>query len=333
MSVVAAHLAPAAPGTAATSVVVALDDGYAAYDQEKTILARAGARFELRPCRGDTAVAVEAARDADVVLVRESPVSREVIESMQRCRAVIRYGIGVDNIDQQAARERGIFVANVPDYGIDEVSTQAVALALAVGRRVRLHDRDVRAGRWNTSVLKPMYRLRGRTLGLVGFGRIARMTLEKLAGFGFGRVLVHDPLADLPTGVEAVSVDEICCEADLVSLHAPLTPETRHLIDARRLALMRPTAILVNTARGGLVDLDALHDALAAGRLLGAGLDVFDPEPPDPAHPLFGRDDVVVTNHIGWYSEESMRELQRKAAEEALRVLRGEPPLHWLNRW
>ena len=159
------------------------------------------------------------------------------------------------------------------------------------------------------------------------------MTHDKLAGFGFARVLVHDPLAALPPTVQAASVDEICREADAISLHAPLTAQTRHLIDARRLALMRPTAVLVNTARGGLVDLDALAGHLAAGRLLGAGLDVFEHEPPDPQHPLFALDNVVVTNHIGWYSEEAMRELQRKAAEEAVRVLGGAPPLHWLNRW
>lgn len=318
---------------AAFARVVALDDGYAAYDQETALLAAANAAFELRPCRGDAALAELAVRGADVVLVRESPLPRRVIEAMDRCRAIVRYGIGVDNIDQAAASERRIMVANVPDYGIDEVSSQAVALALAVSRRVLLHDREVRSGRWSTGVLEPMYRLRGRTLGLIGYGRIARMTHAKLAGFGFARVLVHDPAAELPGDVEAASVDDICREADLVSLHAPLMPSTHRLIDARRLALMRPTAILVNTARGGLLDLDALHEALAARRLLGAGLDVFETEPPDPSHPLFALDNVVVTNHVGWYSEESMRELQRKAAEEALRVLRGEPPRHWLNRW
>lgn len=313
--------------------VVALDDGYAEYDQEAALLAAEGATFELRPCRKDPRAAAESVRGADVVLVRESPVPRLVIEAMDRCRAIIRYGIGVDNIDQEAARERRIAVANVPDYGTDEVSTQAVALALAVVRRVALHDAEVRSGRWSTGVLKPMYRLRGRTLGLVGYGRIARMTHEKLAGFSFGRVLIDDPHAEMPPGAEKASVDEICREADLISLHAPLTPQTRHLIDGRRLSTMRPTAILVNTARGGLVDLDALYRALADGRILGAGLDVFEQEPPDPAHPLFGLDNVVVTNHIGWYSEEAMRELQLKTAQEAVRALRGEPLRHWLNRW
>lgn len=313
-------------------LVVALDDGYAAYDQEEALLAEAGARFALRPCRRDEAAARDAVRDADVVLVRESPVNRAVIEAMERCRAVIRYGIGVDNIDQAAARERGIHVANVPDYGTEEVSSHAVALALGVARHLGLHDAEVRAGRWSTGVLQPMVRWRGRTLGLVGFGRIARMTLDKLRGFGFSRVMVYDPMAELPADVERADMDTLCAQADVISLHAPLNDQTRHLINAQRLSLMKRTAIVVNTARGGLVDTDALYEALKARRILGAGLDVFEQEPPG-AHPLLQLDNVIVTNHMGWYSEESMRELQRKTAEEAVRVLRGEPPLHWLNRW
>jgi len=313
-------------------LVVALDDGYAAYDQEELLLADAGARFALRPCRRDEAAALEAVREADVVLVRESPVTRRVIEAMTRCQAIIRYGIGVDNIDQKAASERRIYVVNVPDYGIEEVSSHAVALALTVARRICLHDSEVRAGRWSTGVLQPMVRWRGRTLGLVGFGRIARMTLDKLRGFSFGRVLVHDPAVELPPDVERADMDTLCAQADVISLHAPLNEHTRHLIDARRLALMRSTAIVVNTARGGLVDTDALYGALKDRRILGAGLDVFEQEPPG-AHPLLALNNVVVTNHMGWYSEESMRELQRKATEEAVRVLNGQPPVNWINRW
>jgi D-3-phosphoglycerate dehydrogenase / 2-oxoglutarate reductase len=316
-----------------TPLVVAIDDGYDRYDQEETILGAAGARFELRPCRRDPQATIAAVRDAAVVLVREGPVPRAAIEAMRLGRAVIRYGIGVDNIDQQVARERKIVVANVPDYGTDEVATQTVALALAAARHVRLHDNEVRSGRWSTGVLRKMYRLRGRTLGFVGYGRIARRTHEMLAGFGFGRTLVHDNHPALPAGCEAADVDEICREADLISLHVPLTPATRHLIDARRIALMRPTAIVVNTARGGLIDMDALAAALATGAIHGAGLDVLEHEPPDPKHPLLALDNAVITNHIGWYSEEAMRDLQRLAAEEAARVLRGERPLHWLNPW
>lgn len=314
-------------------LVVAIDDGYERYDQEESILGAVGARFALRPCRRDPAKTIEAVRDASIVLVREGPVPRAAIEAMRHGRAVIRYGIGVDNIDQAAARERRIMVANVPDYGTDEVATQTVALALAVTRHLRLHDAEVRAGRWSTGVLRKMHRLRGRTLGLVGYGRIARRTHEMLAGFGFARTLVHDHHAALPAGCEAADVDAICREADLISLHLPLSAATRHLIDARRIALMRPTAVLVNTARGGLVDLDALAAALAEGRIHGAGLDVLEHEPPDPKHPILGLPNVVLTNHIGWYSEEAMRDLQRMTAEEAARILRGERPLHWLNPW
>ncbi len=319
---------------ASTPLVVAIDDGYASYDQEVSLLDAAGARFVLRPARGSAAAAADAVRDATVVLVRESPVNADVVAALPaQARGIVRYGIGVDNVDQRAASGRRIHVANVPDYGIDEVATQAVALALAVVRRLRLHDRAVRSGAWASGVVAPIHRLRGGTLGLVGYGRIARMTHAMLAGFGFARVLAHDPRAELPAGVDAADVDTICRESDLISLHAPLTPATRQLIDARRLALMKPTAVFVNTARGGLIDLDALHAALLAGRPMGAGLDVFDPEPPDPSHPLFALDEVVVTNHIGWYSEESMRDLQRKAAEEAARIVRGEAPRNWLNRW
>lgn len=313
-------------------LVVAIDDGYASYDQELTLLTEAGADFALRPVRGDAQATVEAVRDASIVLVRESPLGRQALQAMLHGQAVIRYGIGVDNIDLDAARELRIRVANVPDYGTEEVSSQAVALALALNRQLLLHDREVRQGRWSTGVLRPMHRLRGRLLGLVGYGRIARMTHAKLAGFGFERVLVHDPNAkNLPSDVIQCDLDTLCREADLISLHAPLTTRTRHMINAERLALMKPSTVLVNTARGGLIDHQALYEALSKQQLAGAGLDVFEPEPPDVRHPLLMLDNVIVTNHIGWYSEESLRELQRKAAEEAVRVLRGEPLLNWLN--
>jgi D-3-phosphoglycerate dehydrogenase / 2-oxoglutarate reductase len=317
--------------TASERLVVALDDGYSSYDQEHSMLGAVPARFALRPCGGSELAALQAVRGADIVMVRETPVSRAVIAAMDRCKGIVRYGIGVDNIDLDAARIRQIAVANVPDYGIDEVSTHAVALLLAVARQLRTRDVHVREGRWNAPRTQPMVRLRGRALGLIGYGRIARQVHEKLAGFGFDRVLIHDPSAELPPGALPVSIDEVCAQCDVISLHAPLSQDTRHLIDAARLALMRPTAILVNTARGGLVDLDALHRALAEHRLLGAGLDVFDTEPPDVSHPVFGLANVVVSDHIGWYSEEAMRDLQRKATEEAVRILNGLAPKHWLN--
>lgn len=312
---------------------MAIDDGYSSYDQEISILEKIGASFELRPAYGSEDRVCEVVRDADVILVRESPVTRRVVEVATKCKAIIRYGIGVDNVDLVAAKDHKIPVANVPDYGVEEVSTQTVALLLSVVRRIAAHDDLVRRGAWTTGTTEKMYRLRGQTLGLIGYGRIARTTHAMLGGFGFSQVLVHDPMAVLNDSVKAATVDDICSKADVIAIHAPLTPETHHLINAKRLSLMKPTTVLVNTARGGLVDLDALSNSLSKNEIYGAGIDVFEQEPPDHNHPIFKLKNVVVTNHIGWYSEESMRELQRKAAEEAARALQGQTLLNWLNRW
>jgi D-3-phosphoglycerate dehydrogenase / 2-oxoglutarate reductase len=312
---------------------VVVDSGYDGYDAERAILAPFGAEVVLRPCDGDAEKVVEAVRDADAVLVRESPVGRAAIDAMTRCRAIVRYGIGVDNIDQAAARDRRIYVANVPDYGAEEVSDQALALLLGVVRRVASRDRAVRAGAWNVSRAEKMYRVAGRTLGLVGYGRIARTFERKMRGMGVADVLVYDPFAADLGAARAVALDTLCREADYISVHAPLTPETRHILGAPQFAVMKPTAIVVNTARGPLVDEVALVAALQARRILGAGIDVYEQEPPRREHPLFALDNVVLSDHTGWYSEESVNELQTKAAQEIARVFRGEPPLHWLNRW
>jgi D-3-phosphoglycerate dehydrogenase / 2-oxoglutarate reductase len=314
--------------------VVVIDSGYESYETEASILEPVGARVEVVPCDGDAGKVKHAVLDADAVMVRESRVSRAAIEAMRRCRAIVRYGIGVDNIDLEAARERRIYVANVPDYGCEEVSDQAMALLLAVARRIAARDRAVRSGAWNVSRSQRMYRVAGRVLGLVGYGRIARALERKMRGIGVARVLVHDPLlGESPPGVAMVDLDTLCREADYISLHAPATAHTRRMIDARRIALMKPTAILINTARGTLVDEDALLVALREQRLQGAGLDVYESEPPRRDHPLFALDNAVLSDHTGWYSEESIPELQEKAAQEVARVLRGEAPRNWLNPW
>lgn len=312
---------------------VVLDGGYDNWDTERRILAPVGADVVVRPCERDAAKVLAAIADADAVLVRESPVGRAAIAAAPRLKGIVRYGIGVDNVDLEAARERGVRVANVPDYGSEEVSDQALALLLGVVRHVAARDRALRAGGWNIGRAERMHRIAGRTLGLVGYGRIARCFERKMRGLGVARVLVSDPAVASAAGVEVVDVDTLCSEADYVSVHAPLTPATRHLLDARRLALMKPGAIVVNTARGALIDEAALVEALAAKRIAGAGLDVFEVEPPRGDHPLFALDNVVLSDHTGWYSEESIVDLQTKAAEEAARILRGEPPRNWVNRW
>ncbi|HXH84731.1 MAG TPA: C-terminal binding protein [Candidatus Tectomicrobia bacterium] len=313
---------------------VILDDGYASYDTERAVLGAAGAEVVLRPCRGDARRAREAVTDADAVLVRETPVDAGVVAAMTRCRVIVRYGVGVDNVDLEAARARRIPVANVPDYGVEDVSDHTVALLLAVARRIVTRDRAVRAGAWGIGPAEPVHRVAGRVLGLIGYGRIGRAVHRKLGGFGLARVLVHDPFLDAaPPGVELVDLERLVAEADYVCLHCPLTPATHHLIDAPRLRAMKPTAILVNAARGPIVDEAALVEALREGRIFGAGLDVFEREPLPAHHPLRALDRVVLSDHTAWYSEESIADLQRKAAEEAARGLRGEPLRSWVNAW
>ena len=313
---------------------VMIDEGYESYETEARLLAAAGCSFQEMPCDYDPARILAAVGEADAVLLREAPLPRSAIQAMTRGKAIVRYGAGVDNVDLEAARDRGIKVANVPDYGIEEVSDQALALLMAVVRRVATRDYDVRKGAWNVARKEPMYRIAGKTLGICGYGRIGRAFHRKAAGLGFARTLIHDPyLAGAPEGAEAVDLDRLCREADIVSLHMPLTPETRHMINAARLAAMPKNAVLINVSRGGLIDEDALADALDNGHLFGAGLDVFEQEPPDLSHPLFRQPSLAISDHTGWYSEESVADLQRKAAEEVVRILEGQEPLNWVNRW
>jgi D-3-phosphoglycerate dehydrogenase len=315
--------------------VVVVDGGYESYGIEQRILAPLDADVIVEPCHGDPARIKTATAEADAVLVRDSPIDAEAIAGMRRCRIIARYGIGVDNVNLAAAQERGIFVANVPDYGAEEVSDHALALLMSVTRRTVTRDPAVRGGAWNVSPGEKMYRIAGRALGLVGYGRIARAFARKMRGLGVARVLVYDPLLEAGAFacVESVDLNSLCQQSDFISLHAPLTSDTSRIINTTRIALMKPTAILVNTARGELIDETALVEALRSKRIFGAGIDVFQHEPPGRDHPLFALDNVVVSDHTAWYSEESVAELQTKAAEEVARVLQGDPPKHWVNRW
>lgn len=276
----------------------------------------------------------EAAADADAVLVCYAPITRRVIDRLHRCRIIARYGIGVDNVDVAAATEKGIVVTNVPDYCVDEVSDHALALLLACARKVPFLDRRVRAGRWEARDAVPMSRLRGQTLGLIGFGKIPRRVAEKAQALGL-RVLAYDPYVSREEmeahRVTQAPLDQVLAQADFVSVHAPLVPETRGLIGERALRTMKPTAYLINTARGPIVDETALARALRDGWIAGAALDVLESEPPRPDNPLLGLETVILTPHVAFYSEESVRDLQRKAAEEVARVLAGEPPRSPVN--
>jgi D-3-phosphoglycerate dehydrogenase len=276
-----------------------------------------------------------AAEDCDALLnTYAGPITAEVMARMPKCRIIARYGIGVDTIDLEAATRAGIIVTNNPTYCIEEVAEHTMALLLACARKVPLYDRLVRAGRWEVPPGKPMFRLAGRTLGLVGFGNIAREVAVRAAAFGM-RIVFADPFVkegqfDIPA--RKVELDTLLRESDFVSVHPPLTAQTRKMINDEALGKMKPTAFLVNCARGPVVDTDALVRALDAKKIAGCALDTTDPEPlPDP-HPLRNRGNVIVTPHVAWYSEQALVGLQAGAPGEVRRVLKGEGPVNVVNR-
>lgn len=272
---------------------------------------------------------LDAVADADALLVCYAPVTGRVIDRMSRCRVIARYGIGVDNVDLESASAKGIVVTNVPDYCVDEVSDHALALLLACARRIPMLAGRVRAGRWDAKDAAPLHRLRDRILGLVGFGKIPRRLAEKAHALGM-EVVAFDPYVDDgamgAAGVRKVSLEALLADADFVSIHAPLVTETRGLIGEAQLRAMKHTAYLINTARGPLVVESALLRALQDGWIAGAALDVLPHEPPAPDHPLRRLENVILTPHVAFYSEEAVDELQRKATDEVVRALTGQPP-------
>jgi D-3-phosphoglycerate dehydrogenase len=300
---------------------------------ERAILAEAGATLVgANALHAATLPAI--LRDADVLLSEASPISAELLGAMPGCQAVVVYSIGLDHVDLAMATELGIIVAHTPGFCADEVSNHALLFVLACARRLLALDRRTRTGWWPDAadlegVLCPMGGLRGERLGLVGFGAIARLVAQKASAFGL-RVAAYDPLvaddAFAKLEVERAELDELLATSDYVSLHAPLTPATRHMINAQRLALMKPGAFLVNTSRGALVDEPALVAALQSGQIAGAALDVFAHEPPGADHPLLHLENVIVTPHSAYCSDTSYARVRRMAAEAAAQTLRGTWP-------
>jgi D-3-phosphoglycerate dehydrogenase len=289
--------------------------------------------FEHR-CRTADDVAAACA-EAEGILNTYAPVPGSTIDALPRCRAIARFGIGVDTIDLDRATARGVVVTNVPDYCTDEVAAHTLALLLAVWRRIAQLDRHVREGLWDPFAAGSVPRLRGMRLGLVGAGRIPRAVAAVASALGL-HVAAFDPYVpdeDWPPGVERrEALDDLAAESDILSLHTPATPETRHIVNERLLRRMPRHAVLVNTARGPLVDTASLVRALREGWIAGAGLDVLEQEPPEAGADLLGIDAVVVTPHAAFYSEESLAELQRKAAEQLRAALAGERPVYLANR-
>ncbi|HUC63084.1 MAG TPA: C-terminal binding protein, partial [Alphaproteobacteria bacterium] len=290
---------------------------------------------ELRLSKSGAAADILAvAEDADAVLVTYAKLPGELIRALKRCRAIGRFGLGVDNIDIPAATEKGISVTYVPDYCIEEVSDHAMAMLLTLARKLVYSNKLVQAGRWEMPAVVPIRRLSSLTLGLLGFGNIARAVVPKAKAFGM-RVVAHDPYAKADAfaslGVESLGFDQVLATSDFVSLHVPLMPATRGLIDGKALARMKKTGYLINTSRGPLVDETALIAALDAGSIAGAALDVVAAEPLAKDSRLLGRDNVILSPHTGFYSVEALAELQTKAARDVKRVLQGERPVYPVN--
>jgi len=318
------------------ATILITDYGFKDLAPEQAIIEAAGCRLVTAQCATPAQV-IAAAGDAapSALLVQWAPINGEVIAALPASvRAIVRYGIGVDNVDLAAARARGIAVCNVPDYCIDEVADHTLALALTCTRQLPQTHARILGGEWKITPPAPMAALRNRTFATAGFGRIARAVLARAKAFGF-KLAAFDPFvppeAFLAAGATGITADELFAQADVLSLHLPLTADTRHFVNAARFAQMRRTAILVNTSRGALVDTPALAHALSAGALAGAGLDVFETEPLEPAHPLRTAPNCLLTSHIAWYSDQSVPRLQGLAAEEAVRAVRGEAlrnPVH-----
>jgi D-3-phosphoglycerate dehydrogenase len=311
-------------------LIAVTDSPFPSLDPARAALARIDP--ELRMAKSPSAEDILAvARDADAILVTYAKLPADLLRQLTRCKAIGRFGLGVDNIDIKAAAELGITVTYVPDYCMHEVSDHAMALLLALMRKIPLSNALVQAGRWEMPALVPIHRLAGRVLGLVGFGNIPRALAPKAKAFGL-RVVTYDPYVS-PTalaaaGVEGVSFERLLEISDFVSIHAPLMPATRGLFNAEVFGKMKKGALLINTARGPLIDEDALVAALDSGQLGGAALDVVAVEPLPKESRLIGRDNVILTPHTAFYSVEALNELQTKCAADVARVLSGETPVY-----
>jgi D-3-phosphoglycerate dehydrogenase len=308
--------------------VVLIEHGYATTTYEREIIEKSGGEFvdaDSLPQED----ALQLCEDADGVMLRRIQVTAEILARFKRCKIVLRYGVGTDNVDIGAATELGIIVGHVPNYCMDEVSSHAIGLLLACVRRIVATHQKMEHGAWDVHRVERIWRMAGKTLGIVGLGNIGRAVAKKMAGWNLD-LLGCDPFVDpaeaLKLGVRLVDLETLCRESDYVSLHAPLLPETHHLVNERTLAWFKPSVVLINTARGPVVDTVALLQAVEEGRIAQAALDVFEQEPLPKDSPLRRHPRIIVTDHTAWYSEDSQIELQKTAATEVAATCSGGLP-------
>jgi len=314
--------------------VVITEAEYKSFEIEKEELNEVGAELIVGQCKTEDEI-IQIAKDADGLIVQCASITRRVIESLKKCKVIARYGIGVDSIDVEAATEHGICVVNVPEYCLDEVSDHTIALALACVRKVVMLDNAVKKGIWDFKIAEPIFRLKNRNLGLVGFGNIARIVSCKAQAFGMG-VMAYDPYISssvmTQNNVKKVNLEDLLKEADIISLHLPLTKNTKYMFTEKEFKLMKDTAFLVNTGRGPLIKEEDLYKALSERWIAGAGLDVAEKEPIDQNSDLLKLENVIITPHVAFYSEESLKDLQRSAAKGIAQVLKGEIPTSLVNK-
>lgn len=321
--------------TTAVKKVAILGTRYGDLAIERRMLGPLGVQLAEAPGQSEIEI-VTAAAGAQVILCGGAPkITAAVIRQLPGIKAIIRAGIGVDTVDLRECTRRGIYVANVPDYCVEEVSTHALMLVLAWARKLPVVQANSRAGRWEMASLKPLHSARDLVLGTLGFGRIAQSLCRMARAVGF-QVWASDPYVSTALitkkGAQPVTLKRLIRGADFISLHLPLTSKTRRMINSERLKAMKRTAYLVNTARGELIDETALRDALTAGWIAGAALDVMEHEPPASNHPLAEMPNIVITPHCAWYTERSQQELRVKSCAEVIRVLRGRVPRNLVNK-
>lgn len=305
------------------------DYPWADIELERSILAEADCELTKAP-EEDEATLSEYAKDCDAILTCWAKVTRAVVDATTHCKIIARTGIGLDNIDVERATEREIIVTNVPDYCIPEVVEHSLALMFALGRKIHLYHQSAQSGAYDRTVGLPLERMEDQTVGVVGLGRIGSLFAERCVGLGM-TVLGNNRSKQVPAGVTWCEVEELLKQSDYVVLLCPLTDETHHLVNAESLALMKPTAMLVNTSRGGLIDHNALATALAKGKIAGAGLDVQDPEPPNMQQAPYNDPRVIVTPHAAFMSTAAVEELRRRVAHQVAAVLKGETPENIVN--
>lgn len=315
--------------------IVMTDDRHKTYEEEKKVLESMDAEIVIADCKTPEEV-IEVCRDADGIMCNLAPMPAEVIDKLEKCKIISRYGVGYDNVDVNACTNKGIIVANVPDYCAEEVSDQALALLMGCARKIARRDAKVRSGEWNIGRTDPIFRMAGKVFAFLGFGMIARCLYRKIEGLNFKRILVYDPFLDEETirsyGAEKADWETALREADFISIHMPLNEKTKKSINIDAFKLMKKTAILVNTSRGPVIDEEALIDALKSGRINSAGLDVHNKEPLDMDNPLMKIENCILTDHVGWYSEEAMSELKWKVAENVRDVLLVGKPKYSVNK-